>query len=394
MIRKTDEPLLLRSNPPGGRSPRYRIFAGLGVFLLVVVVTEILLRLYVNVMAAQTTPTAEAAAIIPLPHSMRGYTLRPGLGPPFSTNGHGFRGEPVNAEKPAGVRRIVMLGDSITFGNSVAWNQTFSYELQRMLNERAGRRKFEVLNLGVSGYNTGQELATLRELGLAFSPDLIILNVCLNDSDPVKTASAIGLINDAGIRKPRDINLRTIVEASYLLTMLKHSLVTAFENHPEILRMLNSPEILLDARTHETRWSEMKGQMQAIFAIAREYQISIAMVIYPYSSQVGLPPARLEPQQDLLEFAAANGVPVLEASPVYVNQPEDMFVDGFIHLSPHGHRVIAAAMLDFLTARGLLPADRAATGRRRDVVPPTPVAQAAWPLPRARTASRHEPARG
>lgn len=318
---------------------------------------ELLLRVYVNVRAAETTGNAEAGAILPLPDSARVYALRPGLGPPFSTNAHGFRGEPVDAAKPAGVRRIVMLGDSITFGNAVAWNQTFSYVLQQILNERAGRREFEVLNLGVSGYNTSQEFATLRELGLVFSPDLIVLNVCLNDSDPVKTVSAIGLINEAGVRELRDINLRTIVEASYLLTMLKYVLITAFEKHPEILRMLNSPEIFLDARTGETRWSEMKEQMQAIFAVAREKQIPVAMVIYPYSSQVGLSLTRLGPQQDLLAFAAANGVPVLEAGPAYVNQPEDMFVDGFIHLSPHGHQVIAATMREFLDAHGLVPAD-------------------------------------
>ena len=237
-----------------------------------------------------------------------------------------------------------MLGDSITFGNSVAWDQTFSYVLQQQLNERAGRRAFEVLNLGVSGYNTAQELATLRELGLNFSPDLIVLNVCLNDSDPIKTMSAIGLRNEVGLRDSGDINFRTIVETSYLLTMLKYALGAAFEKHPAILRLLNSPEAFINVRTAEKRWDEMKQSMQEIFALARERKIPIAMVIYPYSSQIGLPEARLVPQQDLLAFAAANGIPALDASPAYVNQPQDMFADGFIHLSPYGHRVIAAAM--------------------------------------------------
>ncbi len=339
------------------RARRYALLTSIGLVLLTVVAMELLLRLYVNTRAAESTRTAEAGALLPLPDSARVYALRPGLGPPLSTNGNGFRGEAVDVAKPVGVRRIVMLGDSITFGNAVNWNQTFSYVLQQLLNERANRREFEVLNLGVSGYNTSQELATLRELGLAFSPDLIILNVCLNDSDPVKTLSAIGLINDVGVRRPSDINFRTIVEASYLLTMVKYALIKAFEKQPDTLRLFNSPELFIDVRTGEKRWSEMKEQMQAIFAVAREQQIPVAMVIYPYSSQIGLPLARLGPQQDLLAFAAAGGVPVLEASPAYVNQSEDMFVDGFIHLSPHGHRVIAAALRDFLTARGLLPED-------------------------------------
>ncbi len=348
----------LRPDPAAAQRARgWTVLIALGVVLLTVAAMELLLRLYVNARASETTRTAEAGALLPLPDSPRVYALRPGLGPPLSTNAHGFRGEPVDVAKPTGVRRIVMLGDSIAFGNAVAWDQTFSYVLQQLLNERAGRREFEVLNLGVSGYNTGQELATLRELGLAFSPDLIVLNVCLNDSDPVKTLSAIGLINEVGVQEPSDINFRTIVEASYLLATLKYALIKAFEKQPGILRLLNSPEIFLDARTGEKRWSEMKEQMQAIFAVAREQQIPVAMVMYPYSSQVGLPVTRLGPQQDLLAFAAANSVPVLEASPAYVNQPEDMFVDGFIHLSPHGHRVIAAALQEFLGAHGLVPAD-------------------------------------
>lgn len=345
-----------RDQPNTRYRGRHPVLITLGGALLTAAVLELLLRVYVDVRAAEsTTRSAEAGAIVPLPDSGRVYGLRPGLGPPFSTNNHGFRGEPVAVAKPDGVRRVLMLGDSITFGNAVEWNQTFSYVLQQRLNERAGRRMFEVLNLGVSGYNTSQELATLEELGLKFSPDLIVLNVCPNDSDPVKTVSAIGLINESGVRELGDINFRTIVESSYLLTMLKYALISVFEEHPDVLRALNSPEVFIDARTGEKRWSEMKEQMQAIFALAREHKVPVAMVIYPYSSQVGLPLVELPPQRDLLAFAAANGVPALEAGQAYVDQPKDMFADGFIHLSPHGHQVVAEAMQDFLVARGLLP---------------------------------------
>jgi lysophospholipase L1-like esterase len=261
----------------------------------------------------------------------------------------------VELVKPAGVRRIVMLGDSITFGNSVAWNETFSYVLQQLLNGQAGKTTYEVLNLGVSGYNTTQELATLRDLGLKFSPDLIILNVCLNDSDPTKTVAAIGLKNEVGIRDSGDINLRTLVDTSYLLTMLKYALVNTFEKYPQVLRLLNSPDLFINVRTSEKRWGDMKEQMGQIFAVARERQIPIAMVIYPYSSQIGLSPERLVPQQDLLAFAAANGIPALDVSPAYADQPQAMFSDGFVHLSPYGHQVVAAAMRDFLASRGLVP---------------------------------------
>ena len=132
-------------------------------------------------------------------------------GPPISSNTFGFRGEEITLDKGQNTFRIIMLGDSITFGNGVAWNETFSYHLQTMFNDSYRSLKFEVLNFGVSGYNTKQELAILRELGLKLDPDIVVLNVSLNDSDPVKKVGAHGLSNKTTISKLSDINVRTIV---------------------------------------------------------------------------------------------------------------------------------------------------------------------------------------
>jgi len=351
-------PSTVTTTPP---TQNYSIGARLGVALLSLLLTagamELLLRGYVSVTGLGKSGQDKDGAIQPLPDSARSYALRPGLPPPFSTNAFGFRGEPVEVAKPAGVRRIVMLGDSITYGNSVEWDQTFSRVLQQSLNERATGQSFEVLNLGVSGYNTGQELATLRELGLRFSPDLIVLNVCLNDSDAVRKVTPLGLRNDVAIRSFGDINFRTILQSSYLISMTKYALFTQLEkSFPGFVGKLNSPELVIDPRMREKGWGTMKEEMRAMFELARERQIPLAIVIYPYSSQIGMQPEQMKPQQDLLAFAAANGIPALEPSAAYLHQPEDMFADEFIHLSPHGHRVMAAAIQEFLAARGLLPA--------------------------------------
>lgn len=351
-------PSPVTATPP---TPRYSIAARLGVALLSLLLTagamELLLRGYVSVTGLGKSGEDKDGAIQPLPGDPRGYALRPGLPPPFSTNAYGFRGEAIEVAKPPGVRRIVMLGDSITYGNSVEWDQTFSHVLQQSLNEPAAGPSYEVLNLGVSGYNTGQELATLRELGLRFSPDLIVLNVCLNDSDPVRKVTPLGLKNDVAIHGFGDINFRTILQSSYLISMTKYALFTQLEkSYPGFVGKLNSPELVIDPRMREKGWSTMKEEMQALSELAREQQIPLAIVIYPYSSQVGLPPERMKPQQDLLAFAAASGIPALEPSAVYLHQPQDMFADQFIHLSPYGHRVMARAIQDFLAARGLLPA--------------------------------------
>ena len=93
-----------------------------------------------------------------------------------TVNSDGFRGRDYSVDKPKGVYRIVVLGDSFTEGPGVNDNETFSYYLEQMLNAlNISGKKFEVLNLGVGGYNTLQEVERLRVKGLKYNPNLVII---------------------------------------------------------------------------------------------------------------------------------------------------------------------------------------------------------------------------
>lgn len=324
--------------------------------MVTLAVIEIGLRFYVDHLAPERRQPESAVSVLrSLPGSGRVYGLRPGIAPPIGINSLGFRGPDVSRAKPAGVFRILMLGDSITYGNSVQWDQTFSWRLEEQLNRRDTGLRFEVLNLGVSGYNTRQELAALRELGLQLDPDLIVLNVCLNDSDPEKEMYGIALKNRTQIRSWSDINIRTIVDSSYLLTLTKHELIGLLQGSATSLKALNSPRLFLDTRVGETAWAEMKAAMREMHALARAARIPMAAVIYPYSSQLELSDEERVPQQDLLRFFRALGVPAMEPIPAYRGAEQSMFVDGYIHLSPLGHERVARAIQDFLESNRLLP---------------------------------------
>ena len=117
------------------------------------------------------------------------YTLKPNLRVKFqrvelTTNSEGLRGPEINVEKPKGVYRIAFLGDSFVFGWGVAQAQTFVQVFQDLLNEHAkelGYERFEVLNFGVPGYSTFQEVALFEEEGLKYKPDAAILYFVEND---------------------------------------------------------------------------------------------------------------------------------------------------------------------------------------------------------------------
>ena len=100
---------------------------------------------------------------------------------PARTNSQGWRDAEHAFEKPAGVTRIVALGDSFTFGVDVDYGERFSEVLERDV------ASLEVVNLGVNAYGTCHELRALEVEGLRYSPDVVVLVVFLgNDLDDVR----------------------------------------------------------------------------------------------------------------------------------------------------------------------------------------------------------------
>jgi len=116
------------------------------------------------------------------------------MGVEVTTNSFGLREGERTKAKPPGVYRIIALGDSITMGWGVPQDMTYPAQLERKLNAQPPKGfpeglRYEVLNLGVGNYNTAQEVMRLRNIGLAFDPDLIILGYFINDAEPTPKPS-------------------------------------------------------------------------------------------------------------------------------------------------------------------------------------------------------------
>ena len=95
-------------------------------------------------------------------------------------NGLGLRGPEIERRKPPGVPRVLVFGDSFVFGIGVDEDHDFTSRLQARLAETSPRG-CEVVNMGVSGYSTDQELLLFQELGAELAPDLVILVATDND---------------------------------------------------------------------------------------------------------------------------------------------------------------------------------------------------------------------
>ncbi len=79
--------------------------------------------------------------------------------------------------------RVMILGDSMTFGNEVSQEKIFTSLLERKIEETYPDRKINVMNYGVAGFGTGQELICLKEYGDRYPPDVVVLMLFVNDFD-------------------------------------------------------------------------------------------------------------------------------------------------------------------------------------------------------------------
>src|SRR5215831_18858786 len=145
------------------------------VFLTLPIVAELALRV------ARVPFDAQLYA----PDRGLGWVLRPGITGRVSTetpqivhvSSQGFRDAERSYEKPADTFRIAVLGNSWTEALQVPLHKTYTTDLQQKLNEAAciSGKRVEVLNFGVAGYSTAQELLLLQQRVWKYHPDMVLL---------------------------------------------------------------------------------------------------------------------------------------------------------------------------------------------------------------------------
>ncbi len=98
----------------------------------------------------------------------------------IATNQLGLRDDPMTSPaKPAGTKRVVVLGDSFALGYTVDRDDLFVDLLERLW--QAEGRPLDVVNSGTEGWSTDQEAVWLEKNGAAFQPDIVLLFPYEND---------------------------------------------------------------------------------------------------------------------------------------------------------------------------------------------------------------------
>ncbi|MGL5081510.1 MAG: SGNH/GDSL hydrolase family protein [Microcoleaceae cyanobacterium] len=160
----------------------------LGSLSFGVLISEIGLRLGGVEGLPQQSKTAHALfspSFFTISHPDRGWANLPGAKGWWEQEGRsyveinqdGWRDRPYAKTKPENTIRVAVLGDSFTLASQVSMAQNYTSVIETRLKSCSNvqGKTVEVLNFGVDGYGTAQELITLRQEVWNYNPDVIVL---------------------------------------------------------------------------------------------------------------------------------------------------------------------------------------------------------------------------
>ena len=264
-----------------------------------------------------------------------GHVLLPGIegrelrGQPLSTNRLGLREEEFATPKPPGLVRVVLLGDSLVFGEGARAEERHGALLERWLDERKGASapEVEVLHVGVSSWNLVGECVYLSRSLALIDPDLVLHVSTGNDLDDVAGVRGFGAM--ARFSPAR----RAAADGRF------------GADHPRVELGLSSgtPFILGLDHISRTRWDAARGALWRLHDVLRERGARYLHVLH-WAAANPLAAEELELGGELL--AIPKSIASDRALWISASDP---------HWNAEGMRLIAELLWTSIRARDLLP---------------------------------------
>jgi lysophospholipase L1-like esterase len=321
------------------------------------------------------------------PDSTIGYRLAPHARTTFTTsefsadiaiNGMGLRDDEEIGPKAADERRIVILGDSLVLSVQVRFSQTFGELLERRLNSVPGAHRYRVINAGVQGYGPVEEQLFFRSIANTLQPDLVMTVVFVgNDAEEALTSQP--KLDES--RKTTEVvadsfltSLRRLVRRSMVLQILRLRWVAFTSRATNTLappepplqsyaaepapRIATGLELASRSLADIARTASDVGAKSAIVLMPARFQVDdgdygrLSEIVAAAGGQLVRDGAtdRFEKAVAPLQLPTFDVLPALRAS-----QPgPDLFYQETVHLTPHGHVVVADALARFLADQQLM----------------------------------------
>ncbi len=298
---------------------------------------------------------------------------RPRFDRVVSTNDAGMRDRDHDRTKPEGTFRVMVLGDSFMEAQQVAFEASMPALLESELGGRTPQ-SVEVINAGVSGWGTDDQLRYLTEYGLAYEPDLIVVAMTLHndvsdnlrqywhtlrdgelvaqDRDPIPWLTYKSLQLKAFLAVNFEL-VQVVREARHLRTM--RAVGQALESHVHRLFRDPAPQEI------EFGWDlteQLFGRMQSV---AADHGARVAVVLLPIRHQLseemfddvigsgrtsdGWELDRERPQRIMRDIAEELSLPLIDLTPGFrswvATRDEPLYIEWDGHWNEAGHRLAA-----------------------------------------------------
>jgi lysophospholipase L1-like esterase len=284
----------------------------------------------------------------------------------------GYRNDEFSLEKPDGVYRIVALGGSSTYDVRIDDNnETFTSQLEKLLNEEYGYQNVQVINAGVPGYNSWEILVNLEFRVLDLDPDLVIIYEGTNDVHARLVEPSAYRGDDSGRRQAWQVPHVALWERSALLRIL--SRMTNFSRQVSVDDFVSSPTYLswpFESRLREDNLDPaeilkenppiyFRRNLENMIAIAKEHDKEIMFATWAYSpnlndyaSQGYYQQGFQENNSVVKEVATSHHIPLFDFADV-MPQDASYWADGR-HVNEVGALLKANLFAEFIHNLGLI----------------------------------------
>lgn len=276
----------------------------------------------------------------------------------YQHNSFGFRDIEHTITKAEGTFRILGLGDSMTYGIGVPFEDTYLYRLEKMLNDRAGDHpRVEIIKTGIPRYFPEVERMLLEKYGVQFQPDLILVGFLPNDVIDTYLGLDAVKVDQSGYLKTREaeelgqLGMQVYRYCHLCRLVLRKYVSWQIEKKYRPRRN----ELFQDGGFHETDWIKVEHEYVKMAAIAAS--TGARLVIFhipqkgPWAQKHGYPALRLSAWAAKRNVSFADTLPAMERT----SAQQRLYYEKDGHCTSAGYAVIAQELYRHLTEHHIIP---------------------------------------
>jgi len=302
--------------------------------------------------------TPKGRRLIPNAHVLIRHHYLSGRDIKVDINSLGFRDQELSRVKSPEELRVLVLGDSITFGDYLEADEVYVEQAGKVLQAAMPGRKITVVNGGVGDVGLKEEVDILEERGLSLNPDVVVIAFYLNDGRP--PWGFPGELGSSGFLRRHSILAQTVYRKLVLTQWVREQGKSRFEwtltaNNPKwqqsrelFNQMVAMAQYDWGAAWKEESWPGIDRQLQRLQALQAQHHFSVAVMVFPVKYQVDAdfledtPQQRMRHEAEKFGFAYLDLLPILRAK----NRPP-LFYD-HCHPNEQTNALIGQALAIFL----------------------------------------------